>query len=186
MEPKPILIAGGGIGGVTTALALAQHQIPVILFEQAAEFSDVGAGIQLSPNCSRVLRALGLTQALDDQGFLPQYTQFRHWRSGKIISETSLGKSAEQTYGAPYYHFHRSDLLNLLVDAAAAQPLIQLKLSSRIESIEQIDNGVNVLVNGATHTGRALIGADGIHSKVRESLFGLQSPTFTGDRKSVV
>lgn len=181
METKPILIAGGGVGGMTTALALAQRQIPVVLFEQAADFSDVGAGIQLSPNCSRVLRTLGLTKELDEQGFLPQHTQFRHWHSGKIISETSLGKSAEQTYGAPYYHFHRSDLLNLLLQAAKTQPLIQLKLNSRIESIEQIDDSVRVLVNGETHTGSALIGADGIHSKVRESLFGAESPTFTGN-----
>ena len=181
METKPILIAGGGVGGMTTALALAQRQIPVVLFEQAADFSDVGAGIQLSPNCSRVLRTLGLTKELDEQGFLPQHTQFRHWQSGKIISETSLGKSAEQTYGAPYYHFHRSDLLNLLLQAAKTQPLIQLKLNSRIESIEQIDDSVRDLVNGETHTGSALIGADGIHSKVRESLFGAESPTFTGN-----
>jgi len=181
LETKPILIAGGGVGGMTTALALAQRQIPVVLFEQAADFSDVGAGIQLSPNCSRVLRTLGLTKELDEQGFLPQHTQFRHWHSGKIISETSLGKSAEQTYGAPYYHFHRSDLLNLLLQAAKTQPLIQLKLNSRIESIEQIDDSVRVLVNGETQTGSALIGADGIHSKVRESLFGAESPTFTGN-----
>jgi len=181
LETKPILIAGGGVGGMTTALALAQRQIPVVLFEQAADFSDVGAGIQLSPNCSRVLRTLGLTKELDEQGFLPQHTQFRHWQIGKIISETSLGKSAEQTYGAPYYHFHRSDLLNLLLQAAKTQPLIQLKLNSRIESIEQIDDSVRVLVNGETHTGSALIGADGIHSKVRESLFGAESPTFTGN-----
>jgi salicylate hydroxylase len=181
LETKPILIAGGGVGGMTTALALAQRQIPVVLFEQAADFSDVGAGIQLSPNCSRVLRTLGLTKELDEQGFLPQHTQFRHWHSGKIISETSLGKSAEQTYGAPYYHFHRSDLLNLLLQAAKTQPLIQLKLNSRIVSIEQIDDSVRVLVNGETHTGSALIGADGIHSKVRESLFGAESPTFTGN-----
>jgi salicylate hydroxylase len=181
LETKPILIAGGGVGGMTTALALAQRQIPVVLFEQAADFSDVGAGIQLSPNCSRVLRTLGLTKELDEQGFLPQHTQFRHWHSGKIISETSLGKSAEQTYGAPYYHFHRSDLLNLLLQAAKTQPLIQLKLNSRIESIEQIDDSVRVLVNGETHTGSALIGADGIHSKVRDSLFGAESPTFTGN-----
>ena len=181
METKPILIAGGGVGGMTTALALAQRQIPVVLFEQAADFSDVGAGIQLSPNCSRVLRTLGLTKELDERGFLPQRIQFRHWHSGKIISETSLGKSAEQTYGAPYYHFHRSDLLNLLLQAAKTQPLIQLKLNSRIVSIEQIDDSVRVLVNGETHTGSALIGADGIHSKVRESLFGAESPTFTGN-----
>ena len=181
LRNDPVLIVGGGIGGMTTALALAQQQIPVILFEQATEFSDVGAGIQLSPNCSRVLRALGLTQELDGQGFLPQYTQFRHWRSGKIISETSLGQSAEKAYGAPYYHFHRGDLVNLLVEAANDQPLIQLKLDSRVESIEQGNNSVTILVNGKTHTGTALVGADGIHSKVREILFGLETPSFTGN-----
>ena len=181
MAHNPILIAGGGIGGVTTALALALRQIPVILFEQATEFTDVGAGIQLSPNCSRVLCALGLTQELAEQGFLPQYALFRHWRSGKIISESSLGKSAEEIFGAPYYHIHRSDLLNMLVGAAKVQPLIQLKLNSRIESSEETDAGVRVVVNGETFIGRGLIGADGIHSKVRENLFGKQSPTFTGN-----
>jgi salicylate hydroxylase len=125
MDDHPMLIVGGGIGGITAAIALAQKQIPVILFEQATEFADIGAGIQLSPNCSRVLHALGLESALLEAGFLPEYTQFRHWRNGKIISQSSLGKTAEKKFGAPYYHIHRADLLGMLINLADQDPLIQ-------------------------------------------------------------
>ena len=112
-----VLIAGGGIGGITAALCLARSGHEVAVFEQAPQFGEIGAGIQLSPNCSRVLHHLGLENALRACAFLPEGTQFRDWRSGRVIAETRLGDAAVQRYGAPYYHIHRGDLLQLLVDA---------------------------------------------------------------------
>lgn len=181
MDDQPMLIVGGGIGGITAAIALAQKQIPVILFEQATEFADIGAGIQLSPNCSRVLHALGLESALLEAGFLPEYTQFRHWRNGKIISQSSLGKTAEKKFGAPYYHIHRADLLGMLINLADQDPLIQIKLNTKISALQNTANSVSVDANGENFSGCGLIGADGIHSSIRAHLLGPESPTFTGN-----
>ena len=99
-----VLIAGGGIGGLTAALCLARVGRDVCVFEQSAEYAEEGAGIQLSPNASRVLHHLGLEAALAKVAFLPAGTQFRHWRDGRVIGESALGSEAHKRYGAPYYH----------------------------------------------------------------------------------
>jgi salicylate hydroxylase len=181
MSPETILIAGGGIGGLTAALECAGQGYPVLVFEQADEFSDVGAGIQLSPNPSRVLLSLGLGQALESVAFLPEGTEFRHWRTGRLISYNPLGQAALETYGAPYYHIHRADLSRILAEAAAAEPRISLRARARVSGFEQNDDAVTVQTEAGTFTGAALIGADGIHSVVRDGLFGPESPTFTGN-----
>ena len=98
-----LIIAGGGIGGLTAALCLAKCDWSVLVLEQGREFTTAGAGIQLSPNCSRVLHDLGLESALRTSAFLPEGTQFRHWRNGRVITESSLGASVAQRFGAPYY-----------------------------------------------------------------------------------
>lgn len=177
----PILIAGGGIGGLTAALECARQGFPVEVFEQADEFTDVGAGIQLSPNPSRVLLSLGLADAIEAVAFLPEGTEFRHWRTGRLISFNPLGKAALEKFGAPYYHIHRADLSRLLAEAAAAEPNVTLHTDTRVTGFTETDTGVQVQTDAGTHSGRALIGADGIHSVVREDLFGAESPTFTGN-----
>lgn len=176
-----VALAGGGIGGLTAALCLARQGMTVEVFEQAQGFAEVGAGIQLSPNCSRVLHELGLADALADVAFLPQGTQFRHWRSGKVISENPLGSAIAERYGAPYYHIHRGDLLRVLLDAAAAQPSIVLNTSARVVGFEQTDQAVQVRTEVGSHSADVLIGADGIHSAVRAGLWGAAAPTFTGN-----
>ena len=180
-EDGPVLIAGGGIGGLTAALECARQGIPAAVFEQAQAFSDVGAGIQLSPNPSRVLLSLGLGEALETVAFLPEGTEFRHWKTGKLISFNPLGPTALQKYGAPYYHIHRADLTRVLADAAAAEPGVTLHRNTRVSAFEETGDGVQVQTDAGTVSGRALIGADGIHSVVREGLFGAESPTFTGN-----
>jgi len=177
----PILIAGGGIGGLTAALECAQQGCRVVVFEQADTFSDVGAGIQLSPNPSRVLLNLGLGEALEAVAFLPEGTEFRHWKTGKLINYNPLGAAALERYGAPYYHIHRADLSRVLAEAAGAEPNIVLHTDARVTGFTQDDAGVSVQTSRGTHAGSALIGADGIHSMVREGLFGAESPTFTGN-----
>ena len=138
-------------------------------------------GIQLSPNCSRVLHHLGLQESLKQFGFLPEGTQLRHWKTSAILSESKLGDAATLQFGAPYYHIHRGDLLRLLVDAASQQQNISLHLSCNIENFSQNDHGVLVEANNQSFKGDLLIGADGIHSKIRASLWGDESPRFTGN-----
>jgi len=176
-----ILIAGGGIGGVTAALCLAKKGHEIEVFEQASEFGEVGAGIQLSPNCSRVLHYLGLEEALRRVAFLPEGTQFRSWRTGKVISEVELGDTVLERYGAPYYHIHRGDLLRVLVEAADREAGIRLYSDSAASGFTQDDAGVRLQANGSEHEGDVLVGADGIHSVVRSAIWGKESPTFTGN-----
>lgn len=175
------LVVGGGIGGLTAALCLAQQGHDVHVFEQAAEFGEAGAGIQLSPNCTRVLHWLGLEDALHADAFLPNATQIRQWQSGAVISETPLGEDAIARYGMPYLHIHRGDLLKLLVIAATQNASITLSTSAPVTSFEQTQAGVTLQVGDAAHHGDALIGADGIHSVVRAGLWGDEKPRFTGN-----
>ncbi len=176
-----VLVAGGGIGGLTAALSLAKRGFEVSVFEQASQFTEVGAGIQLSPNCTRVLHDLGLEGALREHAFLPVATQFRHWRSGRVISENPLGDAVVERFGVPYYHMHRGDLLSVLVSAAERSPRITLLTSARVEQIDQDGRGVQLVAGAQPYTGDVLIGADGIHSVVREALWGPQRPRFTGN-----
>ena len=175
-----VLIAGGGIGGLTAALCLAEAGFEVSLFEQSAEFGEVGAGIQLSPNCTRVLHHLGLEPALASCAFLPEGMEFRAWKSGKVIGSWVLGQAVRDRYGFPYWNIHRSDLLRVLVDAAELTPAIELNKGSAVTGFEQ-EGRVRTVVDGAVYEGDVLIGADGIHSAVRAQLFGGDAPQFTGN-----
>lgn len=181
MKGLKVLIAGGGIGGLTTALSLARKGHEVAVFEQAAELGETGAGIQLSPNCTRVLHDLGLEQALRSSAFLPEGAQFRHWRNGAVISESMLGNEVVERYGSPYYHMHRGDLLRVLADSAAAQPLISLHTSAEVTGFSQSDRGVSLSCDDGSQDGDLLIGADGIHSVIRSGLWADEAPTFTGN-----
>jgi len=176
-----ILIVGGGIGGITAALCLARDGHEVELYEQAETFSEVGAGIQLSPNCSRVLHHLGLEAELGRDGFLPEGTEFRDWHSGRVITSSPLGQAALERFGAPYYHIHRGDLLSILVAAAEADASIRLHTGSKVTDLHESDTGVRLEVRGDAHEGDLLIGADGIHSHVRSQLWGEEKPAFTGN-----
>ena len=174
-----VLIAGGGIGGITTALALRQRGIDALLFEQAEAFREVGAGIQLSANATRVLRTLGLGDALARVSVYPEGRDYRAWDTGQRLSCTPLGERAEAHFGALHYHAHRAELLDILVDALGGAGIY---LDARVQGFEQGAHGVTVtLANGATHDGDVLVGADGIHSTVRAQLFGAERPRYTGN-----
>ena len=176
-----VLIAGGGIGGLTAALSLAHSGCQVTVFEQATEFAEVGAGIQLSPNATRVLHHLGLEDALRASAFLPQGTQFRHWRRGNVISESALGDDVLSRYGAPYYHIHRGDLMATLVDAARAHPGVELLPGVAVNGFDETPEGVCVTTTDASYAGDVAVGADGIHSSIQAALWGQQAPRFTGN-----
>jgi len=180
MSNGKILVAGGGIGGLTASLCLAAKGYSVEVFEQAGEFVEIGAGIQLSPNCSRVLHSLGLEDVLRASAFLPSGSQFRNWKTGRVIAESKLGDEVVERFGAPYYHMHRGDLLRVLVEAARQSDRIALHLDTRAVGFQQSAEGVRLLTVDAEHEGQALIGADGIHSEIRTGLWGAESPRFTG------
>ena len=180
-SPRNIGVVGGGIGGLTAALCLARAGHNVQVFEQTDESVATGAGIQVSPNAARVLHHLGLQDALMTKGFLPKATQMRSWRSGRVISETTLGDVALKRYGAPYYHIHRADLMDMLVSAVSAEPTIRLNVSSKITNFSQDATGVRLVAGEHEHQVDLLIGADGIHSSVRACLWGDQQADFTGN-----
>ena len=145
----------------------------------------MGAGIQLSPNASRVLHHLGLAQELAAQGFLPDGTEFRHWRTGRLIAGAPLGAAVREAYGFPYYHIHRGDLLRILVEAAQANPRIALRPGAIVRGFAQTSGQVQLTVREAgaeaVYSGDLLVGADGIHSTVRAVMFGAEAPAFTGN-----
>jgi 2-polyprenyl-6-methoxyphenol hydroxylase-like FAD-dependent oxidoreductase len=173
-----VLIAGGGIGGITTALALRQRGIDAVLFEQAEAFREVGAGIQLSANATRVLRTLGLGEPLARVGIYPEGRDYRAWDTGERVFWTPLGEQAEVHFGAPYYQVHRADLLGILVNALGDTGI---HLNAHVQALEQDGHSVTMtLANGRTVTGDVLVGADGIHSTVRAQLFGREQPRYTG------
>ena len=176
-----ILVAGGGIGGLTAALCLARRGYRVRLFEQAPTIDEPGAGLQLSPNASRVMHDLALEAPLRSSVSLPQAIEIRHWRTGQVLAAYPLGAHVEETYGFPYYLVLRKDLVNCLVNAALEDRHVELHTGARVERIHQSGAGVAVSVNGTLHTGSALVGADGINSTVRTVLFGSETPTYGGD-----
>ena len=175
------LVVGGGIGGLAAALCLARSGREVTLLERAGAFTEAGAGIQLSPNASHVLHALGLQDALEAVGFAPERTEMRHWRSGKLLSATPLGAEARERFGAPYYHLHRGDLLATLLAAAEAEPAIELRTGAAVKAAEDAGDEALVHLEGSTERADLVVGADGIRSAVRASLFGPAEARFTGN-----
>jgi salicylate hydroxylase len=173
-----IAIIGGGIGGLSAALHLLRVGFDVQVYEQGPRITEIGAGIQISPNASRLLIRLGLKPALDAAGVFPQAVHQRRWDDGSTLQRAPLGKLVEETFGAPYYHFHRADLANLL---AAALPAERVHVGHKLIDLEQ--KGERVVArfeNGATVEADMLVGADGIHSKVRHIVFGPEKARFTG------
>lgn len=179
---RNVIIAGAGIGGLSAALMLAQNGFRVTLLEQAQRLTETGAGIQLSPNATRILIALGLGEQLRADAFVPQAVAIKK-ASGGHLARVPLGDTAEQRYGAPYWSIHRGDLQAALVDAVRANPDIALKLGTRCEDFAVHPNGISVGcrrgANAADEQGIALIGADGLWSELRR-LLGHRKPTFGG------
>jgi len=171
-------VIGGGIGGLSAALHLLRAGFDVHVYEQAPAITEIGAGIQISPNASRLLIRLGLKTALDAAGVLPQAVHQRRWDDGRTLQHAPVGRLVEETFGAPYYHFHRADLANLL---AAALPPERVHVGHKLVGLEQKgDHAVARFENGASDGADLLVGADGIHSRVRHVLFGPEKPRFTG------
>ena len=176
-----VVIVGGGIGGLAAALALLKRGVDVEVYEQSAELREVGAGIQISSNGTRVLYALGLEDALNRVQVLPAKRVIRHWQTGESWDWFDLGAVTRQRYGTPHVMLHRGDLHSLLVDAVQAIKPGAFHLDMRAVSVAQTAEQAEVTFeSGAKAAAPFIIGADGIHSKVRAELFGASRPEFTG------
>ncbi len=143
MASAPIIVVGAGIGGLTAALALARKGFHVEIYEWEAELSEVGAGIQLSPNASRVLLKLGLGEKLKPYVVAPSEVRIRS-AGGETIARIPLGDLAAQRYGAPYWVIHRADLQSILVEAVRASPNINLELNVQVDTFENVNGSVKV------------------------------------------
>jgi salicylate hydroxylase len=180
-HPNQIIIAGAGIGGLVLALCLTRAGFDVRVLEQATALGEVGAGVQISANGSRVLHHLGLKDQLDAVAFTPQSGEVRHWQSGAVLAKRPLGDASVARFGFPYYHLHRADLHHVLAEALAARAPKAVRLATQVTGFTQTSDGVRVTTqNGETITGAVLVGCDGIHSAVRSTLFGPDKPRFTG------
>lgn len=176
------VIVGGGIGGLTAALCLGRFGWDAVVLEQAESFEPVGAGIQLSPNAMKVFAALGLSDAVQDAGFRPEAISLRMGRSGMRLIRAPLARYAEKRWGSPYIHIHRADLLQVLTQALQERAPGALQPGMAVDGYRQDASGAGVEVHdGVSVRGDAVIGADGIHSVIRNQMLGPDAPQFTGN-----
>ncbi len=177
-----VIIAGAGIGGLTAALALLKSGIDCDVYEQASELREVGAGLQLAPNGTRVLFALGLEPSVRREGVETGDKMVRLWSTGQTWSMFDPnGATPTERFGSPMYLMHRSDLHAMLVEAVRREKPGAIHLNARCVDFEQTDSEARLkLEDGRQITGDILIGADGLHSRIRQKLFGPAMPKFTG------
>lgn len=174
-----VLVAGGGIAGLATAAAAAQRGIAVDVLEQAPEFAEIGAGIQLGPNALRMLDRLGVLEAISPKAVYPRQGVMLDAVTGECLTRLDFGEEFRQRYGYPYVVMHRSDLLDALLDACSSNPLVSLHNGKAVVSVEA-PNGKPVVTcaDGTAFAAEAVIGADGIWSKVREHTVGADELVF--------
>jgi salicylate hydroxylase len=176
-----VLIAGGGIGGLSAALALIRKGCEVEVYEQACELKEVGAGLQLSPNGTRVLYALGVGEELRALSCEAEGKEIRIWNTGERWKLFDLGAVAIERYGYPYLTVYRPDLLSVLERAVRRERPDAIRLNAKALGFSQDAATVTLqLAGGATAHGDVLVGADGVHSRIRQGLFGPDQPKFTG------
>lgn len=178
---KQVLVAGGGIGGIAAALGAARAGWDVRLYERAEVFSEVGAGVQLSPNVVRCLQAWGLQAPLQAVASFPERLRVRCATSGDTLATLPLGADMVQRYGAAYATIHRADLHALLLSALDQEANVQINLSQAILGYTETDSAVLIHTSlGKDIEGDALIGADGLRSKIRAQLLGDGQPRVSG------
>lgn len=177
-----ILVAGAGIGGLTAALCLHKTGHQVQLLEQAAEFSEVGAGIQCGANAIRVLDYLGLKDQIEAIAVDPLRADFREHKTGAVLHSLPFGQDYAQRHGAPYLHVHRADLHRILSNAFNARAASAVTFNATVASYSEQDDKVTVQTeDGRQFEGDCLVAADGVKSVIRDQLLGHREPVFTGN-----
>ncbi len=178
---KPIIIAGGGIGGLAAALALSLKGYGSIVLEQASEFGEIGAGIQLGPNVFRMFERLGLTEAINGVAWFPDQLIMRDAVTAELVTALPLDDAFRAKFTEPYGVIHRADIHGAILDACRASDLITLEASVKVTGYEQSAGGVTVMAEGGgPYEGAALIGADGLWSTIRETIVGDGQPIVSG------
>ncbi|MDJ0931982.1 FAD-dependent monooxygenase [Breoghania sp.] len=181
---RHVVVAGGGIGGLTAALALERAGFSVLVLERSEKLGEVGAGLQISPNAWRVLKSLDATEPLEKVLVKPDSIRIHSARAGGQIGRIPLGETAEHRYGAPYCVIHRGDLHKGLAETAMARPNIDIQLGIAIADAEEDETGITVEIQGSegisSHHAEALIAADGVWSTVRRRLLRLPSADYSG------
>ena len=180
-KDDPILISGGGIGGLIAAYCLAHKGFAVRLFEQSPEFREVGAGIQLGPNIFRMLEKVGLKDVVLADAHRPPAQEMRDALTGKLITRIPLGAEFEARFGQPYAVTHRADIHGTFLKACEGSDLVSLETNRRVDDFTDHGDHVTVtLNNGETARGRVLIGCDGMWSTIRERIVGDGKPRVSG------
>ena len=174
-----VAIAGGGIGGLAAAVAMSRSGCNVALFEKAAAFNEIGAGIQLGPNVARVLDSWGLLGNLQRVAAAPERLQVRSATNGSVLSELRLGHAMVARYGAPYLTLHRADFHSVLLQAAEQMSAV-LQTNHAIQSFQETAQGVSVQTGQGLQSFDVLIGADGLWSNTRQQLLSDGLPQTTG------
>jgi salicylate hydroxylase len=181
MADTPILIAGAGIGGLTAAIALQQKGFTVAIYEQAPELGEIGAGLQIAANGTRLLIALGLEEEMAAVACEAEYKEVRLWNTGESRKLFGLGEDSRRRFGAPYWFVHRGDLHRVLMNAVLAHDPDCIHPGKRCVGYTEIEDGVELAFeDGGSATGAALIAADGVHSVLRDQAFSSPKAKFTG------
>lgn len=176
-----VAIVGAGIGGLTAALALLRQGIDVEVYEQAAELRELGAGVQISPNGTRVLYSLGLGPEIEKVGVVVAGKEIRLWSTGQTWKLFDLGAESVERYGSPYMMFHRGDMHKVLLDAIRRMKPDAIVLGRKCVGVSQGGDTVTMTFeNGTSASASIVIGADGVQSRVRSALWGADRPEFTG------
>jgi salicylate hydroxylase len=172
-----VVIIGGGIGGLAAALALERRGAEVMVYEQSPVHSEIGAGLNLTPNAVKAFRALGIEDKIEDIGSGSEFLIIRSWKSGRLISRVRRGDFRKK-FGAPNLTVHRADLLDVL---RGSLKTTDIRLGMRCIAVEPgARNAAARFADGSAIEADVVVGADGIHSMVRNSLFGADAPRFTG------
>ena len=172
-----IAVVGGGIAGLAFAAALNRRGLPSLLFEQEPEPAEIGAGVQIAPNASRLLHRLGLATRLRQVAVRSAATEFRRWSDDRLIGRTPLGDECERRYGAPYYTIHRADLRRALAGLVCPE---RIRLGRRLVAVRTAAARADLrFADGSGYAASMVVGADGIHSVVRETMVADQ-PVFSG------
>lgn len=180
-SPGQVVIAGGGIGGLAAALALAREKIPSEVLERRPAFGEDGAGIQIGPNGTRILAALGVAPMLEASTTTPDALHIRDAMTGRDLARFPLGPWIAERHGAPYWTLHRRDLHKALLETAKREPLIWIRTAVTVSALREDRAGVTVVASdGETTSGNALIAADGAWSALRAKPFGGGAPRYTG------